>query len=111
MDDHNQNAEGEFGHVDKVASLLGRLHIFHHCLGFVGFFVWLPEGGVSSLGVICIVIVVFHGFTEGRLSPMQKIVDNYRAPLSCAALFFRRRYLTRGRLHNGRYDAGVMTTG
>ena len=88
MDDHNQNAECEFGHVDKVASLLGRLHIFHHCLGFVGFFVWLPEGGVSSLGVICIVIVVFHGFTEGRLSPMQKIVDNYRAPLSCAARFF-----------------------
>ena len=26
---------------------------------------------------------------------MQKIVDNYRAPLSCAVLF-RRRYLTRG---------------
>lgn len=50
VNDHNQNAEGEFGHVDKIASLLGGLHVFHHCLGFVRFFVWFPEGGFRLLG-------------------------------------------------------------
>lgn len=48
MNDHNQNAEGEFGHVDKVASLLGGLHVFHHCLGLLGSsYGSLKEGFVS----------------------------------------------------------------
>ena len=41
---------------------------------------------------------------------MQKIVDNYRALLA-APCVFSSWIFDQGRLHNGRYDAGVMVTG
>ena len=88
MNDHNQDAEGEFGHVDKIASLLGGLHIFHHCLGFLDSSYGSLMEGRHLLGAIRIAIVVFRGFAKGRFSPMQKIVDNYQPSCLHSVSFF-----------------------